>query len=220
LPGRTVADRAVDVAIEFAELALQQLEMPVDRVENPALGRPAPAIALGDHHLDDLAAACHQLAERLRLRVGNRPGGRADRLGKMSDCRGIDPVGLGQLAGGAGEIADLARIDHGQRQVSRGHRAGDDGFVAAGGLHCDQVRRQCLQPAHELRQAFAVARDGEGLTARPQMHVAPILCHVDPNKMLHVPSPACGLTANIAATRRTLSPVSTWRTTRSRRSTE
>ncbi len=88
------------------------------------------------------------------------------------------------------KIADLAGINHGQRQAGRGQCAGDDGFVAAGGLHCDQLRSQCLQPAHELRQAFAVARDGEGLTARPQMHVEPILRHVDPNKMLHVPSPA------------------------------
>jgi hypothetical protein len=62
----------------------------------------------------------------------------------MSDRRGVDRIGLGQLAGGAGEIADLARIDHRQRQAGRGHRAGHDRLVAAGGLHCDQLRRQGL----------------------------------------------------------------------------
>ena len=35
------------------------------------------------------------------------------------------------------------------------------------------------------------SRATDGLTARPQMHVEPILRDVDPDNMLHVPSPAC-----------------------------
>jgi hypothetical protein len=106
----------------------------------------------------------------------------------MRNRRGVDRIGLGQLAGGAGEIADLARVDHRQRQMGSRHRARHDRLVAAGGFHHDQPGRQILQPLHELHQAFAVARDGEALAARPQMHGEPVLCHIDPNKMLHVPS--------------------------------
>jgi len=53
LATRAAADRAVEFAVEFGELAPQQFEMPGDGPHNPALGRPATAVALGDHHLDD-----------------------------------------------------------------------------------------------------------------------------------------------------------------------
>ena len=188
LPGRAATDRAVDVLLEFGELGLQQFDMPVDGGENPALGCPAAAVALRHHHLDDLAAPRDQLAEGLRRGVGDRPGRGIDRLGKMGDGRGIDAVGLGQFAGGAREIADLAGIDHRQRQASGGDRARDDGLVAAGGFHDDQPRSERPQPFDELRQTFTVARDGEGLATRPQMNIQPILRDIDPYKVFHVPS--------------------------------
>ena len=68
---------AVDVAFEFGEFGLQQVEMPVDGLEDARLAGETTAVRLGHHHLDDLAAACHQFAERLRLGVGDgRAGGR------------------------------------------------------------------------------------------------------------------------------------------------
>jgi hypothetical protein len=50
-----------------------------------------------------LAAAGHQLAEGLGFGIGDRPRRRPDGFGKMSDRRGVDAVGLGELAGGAGK---------------------------------------------------------------------------------------------------------------------
>ena len=67
-------------------------------------------------------------------------------------------------------------------------RGGNDRLIAAGRFHHDQLGSQRAQSLDQPGHAFAVARDGEGLTARPQMHVEPILRHVNPNKMLHVPS--------------------------------
>ena len=106
----------------------------------------------------------------------------------MSDRRGIETVGLGQFAGGSGEIADLAWIDHRQGQMSRRDRAGDDRFIAAGRLHHDQAGSERAQSLHQNRQPFTVARDGEALSARPNVHVQPILRHIDADKVLHVPS--------------------------------
>ena len=170
------------------KFGLQEGEMAVDGLDDAALGRRAAAIALGNHHLDDLAAARHQFAKRLRLGLVDRPGRWPHGFGKMSACRGVEPVGLGQLAGGTGDLVDLAGIDHRQRQVRGGDRAGHDRLIAARRFHHDPLRDQRLQSRDEPGHAFAVARDGEGLAARPQMHVEPILRHVDPNKMLHVPS--------------------------------
>ena len=119
LPGRALADGVVDVAVQFGEFGLQHRQMPLDGADHPALAGHAAAVALGHDHLDDLAAARHQLAQGLRLGIGNRPRRRPDRLGEMRDRRGIEAVGLGEPAGGAGEIADLARVDHRQRQLRR-----------------------------------------------------------------------------------------------------
>ena len=167
LPGGGVADGAVDIAFELAEFGLEQHEMTIDGLEHAALGGHAAAVALGNHHLDDLATARHQFAQGLCLGIGNRPGRWPHRLGEMSDGRGLEPVGLGQFAGGTGKLADPARVDH--RQPG------------------DQRAQSLDEPGHTV----AVARDGEGLTARPQMHLQPILRHVNPNNTLHVPSPAC-----------------------------
>jgi hypothetical protein len=49
-----------------------------------------------------ISPARHGLAERPRLRVGNGRRRWADRRGKMSGHRGVDPIGLGQLAVAAG----------------------------------------------------------------------------------------------------------------------
>ena len=132
LPGRGLTDRAVDVAFEFGEFGLQHRQMPLDRPDHPRLAGHAAAIAFSDDHLDDLAAARHQLTQGLRLGIGNRSRRRLDRLGEMGDSCSIDPVGLGQFAGRAGEIADLARVDDSHRQARCGKRASDDGLIAAG----------------------------------------------------------------------------------------
>ena len=127
-------------------------------------------------------------ARGLRLGIGDWPCRRPHRLGKMSDRRGIDPVGLGQLASGAGKVADLAGIDHCERELRGTHRTGHHRLVATGRLHGDQSRSEPLQALHQHRQAFAVARHGKGFATWPQMHVQPIFRHIDPDKMLHVPS--------------------------------
>ena len=162
--------------------------MTIDGLEHAALGGHAAAVALGNHHLDDLAPARHQFAQGLRLGIGNRPGRWPHRRGEMSDGRGIEPVGLGQFAGGTGKLADPARVDHRQRQARGGDRAGHDCLIAAGRFDHHQPGDQRAQSLDKPGHTFAVARDGEGLTARPQMHLQPILRHVNPNKTLHVPS--------------------------------
>ena len=67
-----------------------------------------------------------------------RGSGRTPRP-KATRTVGVDAVGLGQPAGGLGEVAGLAGVDHGGRQAGDGQgRRGQ--LQAAGGLEDDQAR--------------------------------------------------------------------------------
>ena len=164
--------------------------MPLDRPDAPGAGwlvrRRLPSATI-------ISMTCRRRATNspraCACGVGDRPRRRPDRLGEMGDRRGIEPVGLGQLAGGAGKVADLARVDHRQRQLRRGDRARH---------HASRSRRSPPsrpgpEPARRNRstsaaRAFTVARDGEGFAARPHMHIQPILRDIDTDKGFHVPS--------------------------------
>ncbi len=65
---------------------------------------------------------CHAYdrSAQVSLLVRQRPYGRAYCLGKVRDDCSVDAVGLGETAGSAGEVADLAWIDHDQRQTGSG----------------------------------------------------------------------------------------------------
>jgi hypothetical protein len=92
---------------------------------------------------------------------------------------GIQRIGLGQPAGGAGEGADLARIDHRQRQPGRGQGTGDHRFVAAGGLQHDQARPTAAQLGQQALQPGRVAAGRDPLALGAQMHLEPALGDID-----------------------------------------
>ncbi len=107
LPGWALADRAIDVPIEIGKLGLQEIDMPVDGLEHARLARETTAVFLRHDHLDELRPARRQFAERLGFAVGHAPRGRAYGLGEIGDRRGVKAVGLGALAGRAGEVSRI-----------------------------------------------------------------------------------------------------------------
>ena len=63
----------------------------------------------------------------------------------MGQGLGVDPIGLGQPAGGLGEVAGLARVDRRDRDLGD-LQGGDQGQLEpAGGLDDDQGRGQGLE---------------------------------------------------------------------------
>ena len=73
-----------------------------------ALGPPAGAYLLGDPHPHYLPTACHQGFEFERAAEGNGRGSTSAACAEVRNHLRIDPVRLGQLAQGAGKVADLA----------------------------------------------------------------------------------------------------------------
>lgn len=67
---RRAAHAVVDVGLDLAELLLQQEEVAIDTLDDALVAHGPLAIALGDDHLDDLAAARRELAEALGTGLG------------------------------------------------------------------------------------------------------------------------------------------------------
>jgi len=119
--------------------------MPVDGLEDAKLTRETTAVFLRHDHLDDLPPARCQFAERLGFAVGHGPGGRANGFGEVGDRCGVEAVSLGELAGRARKVADLAGIDHREGQTRGGERAGDHRLVSPCRLQRDQDRSKSAQ---------------------------------------------------------------------------
>jgi hypothetical protein len=113
-PDGTGLHGGVQVVIRLAEAALEEanvlLQVAPDRRRSHQ-----QAIALGHEHLNQLPPAGEQGVQRLDLRPGQWPRRGPHSLGEEREDLGIDRIGLGELAGGLGEVAHLARIgdDHG-----------------------------------------------------------------------------------------------------------
>ena len=193
-PGGRAADGVVEVGLDPAELLLQPDDMGLDAAGQLGVAELAAALALAADHLDQLPAPGDELAELPCGRVRQQPRLRPDRLGEAGDGLGIEAVGLGEPAGRTGEVADLARVDDGQRQPRRGQSGGDGGLEAARRLQHDQAWCGLRQALDERREPRPVAAERKALALGPQMHVEPILGHIDASEhrltrgMLHDPS--------------------------------
>ena len=68
----------------------------------------------------------------------------------MGQDGGVDGVGLGELAGGAGEVADLTRVDDGDGDADGGEGGGDGHLESAGCFEDDEGDAQGQEPLDEV----------------------------------------------------------------------
>jgi len=97
------------------------------------------AVLHGDRHVDDLAATGDEGSERDAAVVDMGDLCRPHRSGEVENDAGIDLIGLGQTAAGPGEIADLAGIDDGDRNIGGHQRPDGRHLVTAGGFDDDKL---------------------------------------------------------------------------------
>ena len=85
-------------------------------------------------------------------------------LAVFGEDGGIDLIGFGEPTFGAGEVADLARVDHDKRQTGAGELCRHDLLEPAGGLEHDQLRCGHAQALGKIGNATTITGDGEVLT--------------------------------------------------------
>ena len=137
-PDGGLADQAGDFVVEPGEPLFEPADVLINAFVDH-LGRVGPAILFRGEHLNQLTAAVHQGFERLGLRVSQRSHLGFDRLAKSRQHLRVERVGLGQLSGGASEVAHLACVDHCNCDPRRRQRTGDRDFQTAGRFDNHQV---------------------------------------------------------------------------------
>jgi len=154
--------------------------MRLDSLLDGLAGRRAGAVLLGGEHLDDLASASQDGREFPGFPVGDRPGPGAHRLAEAGEDLGVDLVGLGEPAGGPGEVAGLAGIDHRDRDTGGGQSGGEGALQAPGALEHHHDRARLEEPAHERVDADLVVGGVEAIPGGAQSDVQASLGDVHP----------------------------------------
>ena len=84
-PDRGPADVVTEIGFDLGELPLQVYQMLFELRLQAGAAQQAQPIALGHHHLDDLAATGDEFGQLQRLGVEQRPGLGLHRLGEVGD---------------------------------------------------------------------------------------------------------------------------------------
>ena len=132
-PQGAFANQLVKIPVDGIQALAEDRDKLLDVGPDP-LGRGDQAVSLDRDHLDDLAPAVVEGLELLELQGFQGPHLGFDGLGEPGQDAGIDGIGLGQLSGGLGEVADLSGIDDHQGQTLCGKVAHSIHLPASRGL--------------------------------------------------------------------------------------
>ena len=145
-----------------------------------------PPLLLGRAVRDQLAAPAAQVLKVLDRGAGLGAQRGTDLRREPRQHAGIDAVGLGQDAVGAGEVAGLAGIDADDRQTGRAQGDDHGALVAAAGFQHDAAGPQRLELPLQPPQAAARARHRPGRARGLDGDVQPGLRHIDPYRYVRV----------------------------------
>src|SRR6202041_2925274 len=109
-------------------------------------GAPLPnPVCLHADHLNYLTGAGHECSQSLAVGIGDRTWLRTNAFSEQRNDLSIERVGFGEPSGGAGEIPDMARIDHGEWQASASQSRRHGDFKSSRGFEHNQSRGQVPQ---------------------------------------------------------------------------
>jgi hypothetical protein len=156
--------RVVQVAIQVGQFLVQEGDVPLDVTPDGRQGG-VQALPLRGAHADELAPPGQQGAQLLGVGVGEWTRRGVHHFGEAGEELGVEGVGLGQLADGAGEVAHLARVDHRHSEARGRQRGGHRQLPPAGRLQDDEGGALRPQPCDERGDALLVVGDNPLLRA-------------------------------------------------------
>ena len=145
--------------------------MRLDRPVDEGLVRTPGSVVFRLDQLRELPPAQHQRRQCLFGRRPWRSRHRPQPLAVERQRVGIEPIGFRQQTGGAGEIADLARIDHCDRDLGLLERRRQHALQATRGLDHHQQARLAGKPDDQPRNAAPVAAEAGAIATWQQVHI-------------------------------------------------
>jgi len=152
-----------DAGQELFNLAIEMAQMEPQGGQGFGVGGLLEAVFFPGAVLDQLGAAGDEIVEQRHLRLGLRGGRGLHRAAVIGQKKSVDPVGLGQLAAGAGEVTRQPWVDHAHPHARLVQR-GDQRLVVRPGGFADDVdrRRAAAQDLHQGSMTGGVIGDGGG----------------------------------------------------------
>src|SRR5437660_5596366 len=180
-------DGVIDELLESFELPIEGFDNPID-AGLEVLGHDLSTVFLHGAQRDELTAANDQVLDGLSVGVRGWTGNRLYRGGELSDETSIDRVGLGELADGLGEAADLQRRDDDDRKPLGEGRADEGLLQTAGGFDDDALDPVAAQRTNQGGDRLLFVGDGQRSVAFEQIEIelalADIGTDVDRGKLL------------------------------------
>ena len=137
--------------------------------------------------VDELAAALGDIGQALLLGRSGHGGGRFKGAAILGEDRGIDGIGFGPLALGAGEVADPGGFDNGDGEVGGLHRADHGLLIAAGGFADEVGARVGPEQLEELGVTSAVIGEGVELAGEVELQrkLGNIQADIEDRRVVH-----------------------------------
>jgi hypothetical protein len=161
------------------DLFIQLFDQVTDVLTNDLGNDRLQTILLGRAKFDELPATRDQLAQFGLFFRADFHGPRIGMLAEAGDDAGVQSIGLGQNAQAAGEVSDLAGIDHGHPVSGRYKRADQAVLVAARGFDYDQTTARVRQSSEQLPEARGAIRNGEALVLAEHTDIERALGNID-----------------------------------------
>ena len=149
LQGLVVIDELLELLIDLVELPVVEFEGLLDQSADVWFEGGGQAVLFLNSHVLDLSASGGEIGDFLLdfWSWRGRPGVHA--FGEESNAAGINGVGLGELTGGSGKVADLAGIHDGDGEMVLLESADELAFESAGRFKTDQAWPDVLEPNEE-----------------------------------------------------------------------
>ncbi len=169
------------VLVDFPQVRLEPGKMGLDAGTHERHPRRPQAILLRGPHRHHLPSPLDERHQRLGRLLRQRARGGTHGLAEIRHCLRIQPIGLRQAPGGAGKVASVTRIDHGDRQAGTPQLRHERRVVAPGGLDHDHVRVEGPQPPNDFGDPGRLIGQLPCFALRPDRDVQRRLGHLDPD---------------------------------------
>jgi len=175
-------EEEADLVVQLVQKLIEGLEEGVDLLANEVGGGIAQPTTLPMDLLQELISSLDQFDQLPVLWGEGFLGSRMEGRSVLGEDFGIDSVGFGGAAFGAGEVTELARVDAGERDLGLMEGIHQGLFVPSGGLQDDMEGvREGTKPLEELLSAFRSIGESAkvGLRGGRHIHIELLGSHID-----------------------------------------
>lgn len=153
IQGSGLRAQGLELLFDFLEVSFQSAHQTLSLATQCGQGESLDLLALGHEDFPNLNATTDQLGQLLFLSGAGRGGLRMQALAISGQEGGIDLIGLGPLAGGAGEVANPGGIQDADQDGGLMQGSHNVSFVTAGGFTDDLNGGVSGQEFQELAMA-------------------------------------------------------------------